>query len=276
MGALLCAAAAASTARADSIHVVAAESVYGDIARQIGAPQVAVTSILNNPAQDPHEFEASPSTARHVADARLFLYNGADYDPWAPRLLAASRRESREVICVAELLHKKAGDNPHLWYDPAAAPALARALAESLGRIDPAHQRDYQGRREEFERSLQPLADQIAALRARYAGTPVTATEPLFGYMAQALGLRMRNERFQLAVMNDTEPSASAIAAMEQDLRYRKVRVLLFNSQASSPLARRVREIARQAGVPVVTVTETLPTGMTYQEWMLSQLSVLE
>jgi len=49
---------------ADPLAVVAAENFYGDVAQQIGGPDVAVTSILSSPDQDPHLFEASPATAR--------------------------------------------------------------------------------------------------------------------------------------------------------------------------------------------------------------------
>src|SRR5208283_2393273 len=116
----------------------------------------------------------------------------------------------------------------------------------------------------------------IAALRARYAGTAVTATEPLFDYMADALGLVMRNGRFQLAVMNGTEPGASAIAAFEHDLRSHAVKVLLYNRQTSQALAERMRRIALEAGVAVVPVSETEPPGVDYQAWMLGQLDALE
>ena len=121
----------------EPIQVVAATNVYGDIAQQIGGAHVAVTSILTHPNQDPHEFEASASTARAMATARLVIYNGADYDPWAVRLLSASGAPSRERIEVAKLVHKEPGDNPHLWYGPAAVSALAGVLAARLTQLDP-------------------------------------------------------------------------------------------------------------------------------------------
>ncbi|WP_062790306.1 metal ABC transporter solute-binding protein, Zn/Mn family [Aquitalea pelogenes] len=64
------------------INVVAGENFYGDIAQQIGGKHVHVTSILSNPDQDPHLFEASASTAKALSAARLVVYNGIDYDPW--------------------------------------------------------------------------------------------------------------------------------------------------------------------------------------------------
>ena len=258
------------------ITVVAAENFYGDIARQIGGAQVAVTSILANPDQDPHEFEASPSTARAFANAMVVIVNGAGYDGWAEKLLSASPAESRAVVVVAALVHKTAGDNPHVWYDPAAMPALAEALCGLFAKLDPVHQADYAQRLTTFRRSIKPLEDRIAEMRTKYSGKPVTATEPVFGYMAASLGLDMRNPGFQLAVMNDTEPSAGAVAAFENDLRARAVKVLLYNSQTSQALTQRMQKIATQAGVPVVGVTETEPRGKDYQEWMLSQLNALD
>jgi zinc/manganese transport system substrate-binding protein len=275
LGWLLACAAGVATAGAAPLNIVAAENFYGDVARQIGGAQVSVTSILSNPDQDPHEFEASPSTARALAGARLVIYNGADYDPWTVKLLSASPSQAREIIVVATLIHKKAGDNPHLWYEPGTMPALAAALADTLSKLDPAHRGEFTQRLAAFRQSLMPLSNRIAELREKYAGIRVTATEPVFGYMAAALGLDMRNPGFQLAVMNDTEPSVADVANFEQDLRSRTVKALIYNSQTSDALTRRMRAIATASGVPVVGVSETEPGGKDYQEWMISQLDAL-
>ena len=256
--------------------VVAAENFYGDIARQIGGDRVEVASILSNPDQDPHLFETTPTIVRQIAAARIVILNGADYDAWMDKLLKAAPRVGRTVLAVAELVNKKAGDNPHLWYDPATMPTLARALADVFSKADPAHAADYAARLATLLASLERIGGKVAEIRAKYAGVAITATEPVFGYMASALGLKLRNERLQMAVMNDTEPSARDIAAFEQDLKEHRVRVLLYNKQTSTKLTQRMLEIARRAKIPVVGVTETQPMGMSYQDWMLTQLAELQ
>jgi zinc/manganese transport system substrate-binding protein len=258
-----------------AISIVAAESVYGDVARQLAGGDAAVSSILTNPDQDPHLFEASPAVARLLSAVAIVVQNGADYDPWLAKLLAATRSPDRRVIVVADLVHRKPGDNPHLWYDPATMPAYAAALTMTLAERDPEHREDCRRRLAAFLASLQPMEARIADLRARFAGTAVTATEPVFGYMAAALGFTMRNERFQLAVMNDTEPRASDVAAFEDDLRQHRVRLLFYNSQASNAAAQRLVRTARQSKIPVVGVTETEPQGTTYQDWMTGQLDAV-
>ncbi|MDL2410275.1 zinc ABC transporter substrate-binding protein [Rhizobium calliandrae] len=266
----------ATTAQAtDPITIVAAENFYGDVAQQIAGPEVTVSSILSNPDQDPHEFEASPSVARGLSAASLVVYNGADYDPWMSDLIGALPRPERKTIVVADLIGKKTGDNPHIWYDPQTMPAFAKALAEQLSALDPAHAADYQQRLATFEKSLEPIHAKIASLKTRLAGVPVTATEPVFGYTLEALGTEVRNQAFQLAVMNGTEPSASDVAAFQDDLKNHKVKVLIYNSQASDPLADRMLSLAKEAQVPVVGATETEPPGTKFQDWVMGELDAI-
>jgi zinc/manganese transport system substrate-binding protein len=269
----LCNTASAQTAR---VPVVAAENFYGDVIRQLGGDHVQVTSILSNPDEDPHLFEASPKTARALQHAALVVYNGADYDPWMDKLLAVSKsNDKRTVIVVAKLVGRKAGDNPHLWYDPATMPAVAKAVSAYLVSADPSHKSDYDARLAAFLGSMKPIDSTVAQLKTHYKGVPVTATEPVFGYMADAIGFEMRNLRFQMASMNETEPSAADIAAFEKDLRERRVHVLIYNSQATGALTKRMLNIAKDAHVPSISVTETLPAKETYQQWMQSQLDTL-
>ena len=130
-------------------------------------------------------------------------------------------------------------------------------------------------RRETASWARWPRCRRVSTPSAPASAAPVsTATEPVFGLMSNALGLVMRNERFQVAVMNDAEPRPSDVVAFEDDLRGHKVAVLFYNSQASDTAARRLLGLARQAGIPVVGVTETEPAGMDYQHWMLSELDL--
>ncbi|GAN76992.1 ABC transporter Mn2+/Zn2+ permease [Acidisphaera rubrifaciens HS-AP3] len=266
----------ARAAGTEPVAIVAAENMYGDVAAQIGGDAVHVTSILSNPDQDPHLFEASPSVGRALSKARIVIYSGIDYDPWMAKLLAATHggagAAKRVTLVVAALGGHHDGDNPHVWYDQATMQAYARALAAALTTADPGHADGYSRRLAAFEASMAPIAARIAALRATCQGDAVTATEPVYGYMFAALGLQVRNMAFQLAVMNNTEPSARDVAAFEDDLRQHRVRLLLYNSQATDPIATRMMHIAGAAHVPVVGATETEPAGMTYQRWMLDGL----
>ncbi len=261
---------------AGPISVVAAENFYGDVAGQIGGPGVRVTSILSNPDQDPHLFEASPSVARDISAAGIVVYSGIDYDPWMEKLLSAARSRSRRTIVVAPLAARRTGDNPHVWYDVETMLTYAAVLTEALAGEDPGGAPGYRDRLARFQRSVQPVEARIASLRDRLAGTRATATEPIFGYMFASLGMRSLEPSFQMSVMNGTEPSAADVAAMENDFTSHRVRLLVYNSQASDPVAARMGSLARAAGIPVVGATETEPRGESYQAWMTSELDAVD
>jgi zinc/manganese transport system substrate-binding protein len=182
----------------------------------------------------------------------------------------------RASIVVADLIGAKEGDNPHILYKPETMPAYARKLTEILATRDAAHAADYQKRLADFLATLEPVTAKVAALKAKLGGTDVVATEPVFGYMADALGFKMHAMGFQNHVMNNVEPTAQETEEFEHLLRRHQVKLLFYNGQASDPIASRMQDIAKQSNVPVVGVTETEPAGTTFSSWMLTQLDEVE
>jgi len=264
---------ASLAAPADDLKIVAAENFYGGVARQIAGSGATVKSILTNPNQDPHEFTTNAGTAKSVADADIVIASGISYDPWIDKLLGTSGKPDRVVIHVADLIGARDGDNPHIWYDPKTMPALGAKLVGVLSKINPAQAGVYQKRLDDFNASMKPELDKIAAIKAASAGLEVTATEPVFGYMADALGFKMLNYDFQVKIMNDSEPGADETAAFEKSLTSRTAKILFYNSQVTDPTTDRIQQIAKKAGIPVVGVTETQPPDQkSYIGWMMHEL----
>ena len=264
-------------ARNGRLSVVAAENAYGSIAAQIGGRHVAVTSILNDPAADPHLFTADTTTGLDVARAALVIENGAGYDSFMGKLESAAPSSGRIVVTVADVLGVRgAGANPHLWYDVPRLGRVAGAIAVGLERADPRHRAAYRAGLFRFQRRLGPLRREVDAIRARDGGAPVAYTEPVPGYLLAAAGLRNRTPgAFSRAIEDGSDPTAAAVADMTGLLTGHRVRALLVNTQAVSPVTARMRSAAEAAGVPVVGVTETLPAGETFQAWQLRQTRAL-
>ncbi|HLW48478.1 MAG TPA: zinc ABC transporter substrate-binding protein [bacterium] len=260
------------------IPIVAAENFYADVIGQIAGDHVILTSIISDPNADPHEYETSARDIAAIARARLVIVNGIGYDGFMTKLLRASPNPAREVIVVAALVGRKDGDNKHLWYGPPTMLRFARTVTEALARIDAANARSYHDWLLLFETSYKPFTDKVAALRGKIAGTPIAVTEPVFNYMADALGLKVLTpEEFQRAIEEGEDPPARALAQMEDQLHAHRVKVLMYNTQTVTPLTEKVKRDAKQFGVPIVGVSETLPPGgLNYQRWMLSQLDALE
>lgn len=260
------------------IAVLGAENFYADLLVQIGGSRVAATSLLNDPTEDPHAFEASPQAAKAVADARLVIVNGLGYDEFMNKLLDASPRPGRVVIDVQQVTGAKDDANAHLWYDPRTMPLVAEAAAAALTALEPRSAAYFADRKASYQASLQRITDKIGALKATYAGAPVAFTEPVAEYLAAAIGLTVLTPPgFMEAIEKGVDPAPADVAAERALLTGRKVKALLYNSQVTSPLTTGIRELAVQHGVPVVGVAETIPpTARTFVQWQLAQLDDLE
>jgi zinc/manganese transport system substrate-binding protein len=242
----------------------------------IGGNRVSVTSLLNNPNSDPHEFEASAATARTLSRARFVVKNGIGYDSWLDKLLAASPRSGRIVFSVGEYLGHHDGDNPHVWYFPGGWAREAAVIAADLSKLDPAHTSYFQHRKAAWLRSLQPVYREIATVRSLMKGKTVIATEPVYGYMLDALGLTSLDAQFQKAIMDGTDPSPQSVGQFESALRNHSVHMLFYNSQVSDPTTTNMRSIAAQSHVPIVGVTETQPPKLSFVQWQLRQLQAIK
>ena len=261
------------TATGSGLPVVAAENVYGDIAHQIGGTHVHVTSILSDPNADPHLFEPGSSNGLAVATARVVIQNGLGYDAFMTKLENAAPNAKRSVLTIADVLGVHGRDaNPHLWYDVPALGRIAGAIAVALERADSAHRGAYRAGLARFNASLVPLQREIVRIRTSSGGVAVAYTEPVPGYLIDAAGLKnLAPSSFTRAIEEGTEPPPQAVDAMNALMTLKRVKVLLYNSQAVSPITSRVRAAAARAGIPIVGVTETLPPHTTFQHWQLAQ-----
>lgn len=266
----------ATSSIAKPIQIIAAENFYGSVAKQIGGDYVQVTSILNQPDQDPHLFNLTPSVAKVLERGNLIIYNGLGYDAWMQNLLSVGSSTTRTLICVADLMHKKQGDNPHIWYDPTTMPIFAQAVSDFLIKTDFKHHKEYQAHYQQFIAQQQDLRQLIEQIKAQHKGISVIATEPVFGYMAQALGFRMLGIPFQHSMMNNVDPSPKQVQDFERDLQQHQVKLVFYNLQVSSPLVLHLLQQAKLLGIPILGVTETQPMRTTYYQWMQNQLKRVE
>jgi zinc/manganese transport system substrate-binding protein len=259
------------------ISVVAAEDFYGSIARQIGGEHVNVTSILSDPNVDPHSYEPAVKDATSVAKAKLVIANGGGYDSWIDKLLSSSASNDRTVIKVFDIAQVKLEDNEHVWYSIENAGTAAQGITDNLKKLDTAHAASYDSNLATFKQSLQQIQTKIADMKAKYAGTPVALTETIFMYQAGPLDLKVLTPpAFQQAVTEGEDPPASAIAEAETQIKEKQVKILIYNQQNDNTITARLRESAKSLNIPIVTITETMPKGKTYQTWMLDQLTSLE
>jgi zinc/manganese transport system substrate-binding protein len=268
----------ASAVSGGVVQVVAGENFWGSIAAQLGGQHASVTSIVSDPNADPHEYESNTSDARAFAQANYVILNGAGYDDWGQKLLDANPVDGRKVFTVASLLKKKEGDNPHFWYNPDDVEQVADQITADYQMLDPADAAYFTQQRAAFETALKPYHDRIASIKATFAGQKIGATEDIFVYMANALGLDLISPpAFMQAVAEGNDPPAASVAEFQQQIEQKQITVLVYNVQTATSVTDNLKQLAAQQHIPTVGVSETMqPPNTTFQDWQDAQLLALQ
>src|SRR5271155_1713616 len=173
----------AGTPASATVRVVAVERVYGDLAQQIGGAGVDVTTLLNSPSADPHEYEPTPRDADAVAAADVVIENGLGYDAFAEKLAAASPRAGRSILVVGALGGHHLGDNPHVWYEVNSLRHFSAAFAADIVRRLPAQRSGIARRRDRVDAWIDGLSARLMGIASRHGGERVAITEPVFDYV---------------------------------------------------------------------------------------------
>jgi zinc/manganese transport system substrate-binding protein len=256
------------------IQVVAAENFWGSIASQIGGARTRVVSIISNPNTDPHSYEPTAHDARILASAQMVIENGIGYDPWVPKLLAADQSHPT-VLDVGRVLGVAANGNPHRWYNPADVGAVIHRITTDLQSIDPAQSSYFAARETSFNTvALRPYHAAIQAIRTKYGGSPVGASESIFSMLAPALGLRLVTPySFLKAISEGADVSAADKQTIDQQIDDHAIKIYVYNSQNVTPDVQAQLTEVKAAHIPYATITETLaPANATYQGWQTRQL----
>jgi zinc/manganese transport system substrate-binding protein len=273
-----CGAPPAGASSGKTLQVIAGQNFWGSIAAQLGGTHVSVTSIVTNPNADPHDYESSAQDARLFGSADYVILNGAGYDAWGAKLLSANPNANRKVFTVADLLNKKAGDNPHFWYNPDWVEQVADKITADYKAMDSADSSYFSQQRDTFRAALKPYHDRIAKIKSTFSGVAVGATESIFVYLAEALGLKLISPpEFMQAVAEGNDPPAQTVAEFHDQVAGKKIKVLVYNVQTSTNITEDLKRLAANNGIPVVGVSETLqPVDATFQEWQGAQLLTLQ
>jgi zinc/manganese transport system substrate-binding protein len=260
------------------VQVVAGENSWGSIASQLGGAHARVVSIITNPETDPHDYEPTAGDARTLATAQLVVENGVGYDPWVKKFLAADSSDPT-VLSVGDLVRVPDGGNPHRWYNPTDVQAVVAELVRDLQQLDPADSSYFAAQQTRFNTTA--LADYnatIAAIKTKYAGAKVGASESIFEMLAPALDLDLITpSSFLKAISEGTDVSAADKQTIDRQIKNHEIEIYVYNSQNVTPDVQAQLALVKAQKIPYATITETLtPENASYQEWQTIQLRGIE
>jgi zinc/manganese transport system substrate-binding protein len=260
----------------DPVPVVASIGPWGDVATAVGGDCVQVTTIVGGTGVDPHEYEPTASDLAQLNDAALVVLNGGHYDEWAVEGVETLDKKP-VIIEAAELAGRSEDENPHLWYDPQVVRQVGDEITTALTELRPAARNSLKAAGAEWTAALDEFDALVAQTRAETAGVSFAATEPVFEYLADAIGLEDQTPSgWKNAVANETEPGPADVAAFESLLQGGSVSLLIDNPQTAGPITERLRSVATDAGVPVVEISESRSEDHdSFLQWQTAQLQAI-
>lgn len=310
----------------DRLSIVASTDVYASIASAVVGDLADVAAIINDPAQDPHSYEASARDRLALTEADVVISNGGGYDSFVDALLGDY--PTAHVLVAVELSgllpddhdhdhdhdHDEEGDdhadadegdhhdhdhadedhadhehddhaghehiegfNEHVWYDLGTAQHLVAALAEVLGELDTDNAETYSANALAFHQSVDALLNRAHEFEHEFGHLHVVLTEPAPQYLIELVGAHnITPQSFTNAVEAGFDIPPAALLEVLRLVESGEADLVAWNEQTSGPQLERVADGARAAGVPVISVTETLPAGTDYLSWMESNLDAIE
>ena len=233
----------------DRVTVIASLYPLAAFARRIGGDRVDVRTLV--PAGvEPHDYEPTPRDIITLERARLFIYNGAGFEPWVDRLLpelspAVVRINTTDGMDLLTPEWSSSGPDPHVWLDPIRAQQQADRVLAGLIAVDP-------GSRARYEANAAGLRSALEGLHTRYEQglracrrREFVTTHAAFGYLAARYGLR----QVPLSGLDpESEPSPARLRLIIEFLR-RSGATVIYSETLISP--RTAEAVARETGARV-------------------------
>lgn len=266
------------------IEVATSTDVYGAVASRIGGDRVEVTSFIDNPNKDPHDYQSTPADALTVSTAALVIVNGGGYDDFMTTLVDAAGGDAEllDVGTFSGLADKvPAGEqlNEHFWFNLPLMQDVGDEIAKNLGEASPADSGTFIENAKAFREDLDELIEIEDDIEKNHAGERVVATEPLPHYLLEATELEnVTPEDFMEASEQGQDPPAAVVQeTLELIQGPDKIKALLLNAQTAMPSSVRLEAAAKNNGVPEVALAETLSEpGQGYVDWIRAQITALQ
>lgn len=278
-----------------TISVVTSTSAYGSIVEAIAGDRVEVTSLIDSVNQDPHSYEATVRDKLEVSKADVVIENGGGYDTFLHRLVEDTGVAHDQVLSAVEAAgmdgahggeehghetgqgHEHGAGNEHVWYDLAAMSTLGERISAKLAELDPSNADAYKSNADRFSAGVDHLQEQLAGIEKTHGGEGVAITEPVPVHLLEEAGLANKTpDEFSQAIEEGHGVPPAVLQQMYQLLSRGKVQFLAYNAQTSGQQTEAVRQAARDAGVPVLSFTETLPQSSDYLAWMGANVDNIE
>jgi zinc transport system substrate-binding protein len=237
-------------------HVVTTLYPLEFVAREVAGRHAAIDDIVPAGA-DPHDLELTPRQVVDISAADLVVYVGGGFQPAVERAVDEAGVAALDVLGAAASAPGAEGGDPHVWLDPVATAAVARAVEGRLAALEPTHAGAYRRNASSLRSDLDRLHDDLATGLAGCAGATLVTAHEAFGHLAGRYGL---DEVGIAGPDPESEPSPQRVAEIVDLVRAEGVAVVFAERGAPAGL---VEAVAEEGGATtaVLDPLESEPPG---------------
>lgn len=222
-----------------------------DFACKIGGDCIDVINMVPS-GTEPHDWEPSTNDLKNLEKADVFIYNGADMEPWADDLLV-SRSDTLRVVEASENVELRTTDgehehahehedadhhhgdfDPHVWLDPENAKIEMEAIRDALCAADPENSTVFQSNYEKYAAELDALDAEFREKLAPLPNRTIVVAHEAFGYLCDAYGLTQVGIE---GLSPDSEPDPGRMAEVIDFVREHSISTIFFEELVSPKVA---------------------------------------
>ena len=165
--------------------------------------------------------------------------------------------------------HDHGAFNEHVWYSVPTMIKLVDEVSETLSEKSPENKDEFKKNAEDYRGKLEELNKKITDAQSQNKGKKAAATEPVPLWLFEDMGLEPATPPEFLSAIEECNDAPPLVFKKAQDqLKNKEVVILGYNTQATNEQAEALKKAAKDAGIPVVDMAETMPKGSSYVDWI--------
>ena len=282
----LTACGSATTDSDGALSVLASTSFLADISQNVAGDRVQVQSLLPIGA-DPHAYQPAPSDVAKIAESKVLILNGLEYEHFIEPLLENAGGERLVIEATTGLTplqmeehadsaesgdsHGYEAGDPHMWLDPNLVITYVENIRDGLSKADTDGAEIYAANAEAYIAKLKELdsfiKEQVATIPTERR-LLVTNHEAM-GYFADRYGFEVVDTILP-SFSSEAGASAQEIAAAVDAVKSSGAPAIFLGEVENSDLANQIAsetDVKVVAGLYLESLTDGEPAS-TYIEMM--------
>ena len=216
--------------------------------------------LLLPPGAEIHSWQPKPSDLVKLSQADIFIYIGAQLEPWAEDMLNSVRNPALHIIEASRGLslighekqegkHEHGAEDPHIWLDFGNDKKIIDKISEVLCQMNPGRKADFQGNARSYNRKLDALDEKFRReLDQCEQRTIVLGGHAAFGYLTRKYNL---SQISLYGLSPDSKPTPRQLMDVVDYVKEKRIRVIFFELNVSNELA---RVIAKETGAKTLVL----------------------